>query len=82
MPGKYSKEDQKKMFILFCFFISFICLMVITMVTNANKYYTQPYEAVVKREAADEEPPSNQPKAPGFKESDIKKYKGDRYSAF
>ncbi|MBY0403290.1 MAG: hypothetical protein K2X66_05280 [Cyanobacteria bacterium] len=50
-----------------------------------NSIYIKPYAAIVeKRQQLEdsEAKPSEQPVAPGFKESEINKVRGDRYSTY
>lgn len=75
--------DKQKIFVLFCLVLAIASFLIITKIWNADSYYTRPIQAIsVKKSADSEEKPSKQPQAPGFHESEMKKYKGNRYSVY
>jgi hypothetical protein len=84
-----SKKEQ-----LFLFYVGLFCtgLIIVSFAWNANKFYTSAYTPVVQqaierraeieayKKAHGES--SNEPRAAGFKESDMDKQQGDRYSTY
>ena len=75
------------------FLASFIILYGLLSVFDRPTYFSQPWKQEIdtqnarkeqKRQAkaSEKESTSTQPRAPGFKESDMKKYPGHRYQTF
>lgn len=81
------RQKDKENFILFCVLLFFIGMAVVSVIWNANGYYTRAYTPVVnearERHAINHpEERSKQPRARGFRESEIKKHHGDRFSTY
>jgi hypothetical protein len=84
------KQKQKENFILFCVLLFFILMAVVSVMWNANGFYSNAYRPVVdesnarhsRQQRHNRDADSVEPRAPGFRESDIKKKHGDRYATF
>lgn len=73
-------------FFVFCFVLFFIGLILVALTWKGNGFYIRPYQAVNTQMQHQKDRrdvrQSNQPTAPGFSESDIRKSKGNRYNTY
>ncbi|HEY9688224.1 MAG TPA: hypothetical protein V6C52_14715 [Coleofasciculaceae cyanobacterium] len=87
------RQKHKENFILFCVLLFFILMAVISVMWNANGFYSNAYRPVVnesnerhmqerRMERRGGDSKSVEPRAKGFRESDIEKKHGDRYATY
>jgi hypothetical protein len=87
------KQKQKENFILFCVLLFFILMAVVSVIWNSNSFYSNAYRPMVneanerhrverRQERRGEDSKSAEPRAKGFRESDIEKKRGNRYATY
>jgi hypothetical protein len=87
------KQKQKENFILFCVLLFFILMAIVSVVWNSNSFYSNAYRPVVneanerhrverRQDRRGEDSKSAEPRAKGFRESDIEKKRGNRYATY
>ena len=87
------RRKDKENFVLFCVVLFFIGMALISIFWNADNYYSKAYRPLVddanarhrlekKLEQRQEQNKTVEPRAPGFRESDIEKHRGHRYATF
>lgn len=84
--------SNKDKLVLFYVFLFCMGLIIVSSVWNANKFYSSAYGPLVQRSLERKEAAeaykkehgdsSDEPHSKGFRESDIKKEHGDRYSTY
>jgi hypothetical protein len=81
-----NNSNKQVAFWSFCLILVMGGLIIVASQWKGNSFYIKPYQAVdakVKKQRAKyDESSSNQPQAPGMRESDIKKAKGKGYSTY
>jgi hypothetical protein len=71
-------------FTVFCFVLLVSGVVMVTLKWKGNSFYIRPYQAVdakVKQQRGNARS-TQEPSAPGFKESDIRKARGDGFSTY
>jgi hypothetical protein len=84
-------SNKEKLF-LFCVFLFCTGLIIVSCVWNANKFYAGAYSPLIQQSIERKQEveaykkahgdSSDEPHPAGFKESDIDKEHGDRYSTY
>ncbi len=85
---RHNSQNLQK-FILFCLLLVVAGVMFVMTIWSGNGYYTRGWNTnphaqsfVKDNDSQTDSPPSNEPQAPGFRESERKKFQGKRFSTY
>ncbi len=90
-----SLSKKQQMFVIYLVCLGFLGILIIMFTWSANDYYSQGWDQTPRSKIhqqrasraarsndSNREKPSKQPRAPGMRESEIKKYHGDGYATY